>query len=591
MNDNENKQFSRRQILAGLTSAAAVMGAGVAGAVTVRSAHAGDEPHGQKWDHEVDILCVGGGAASLTAAVTATAGGARVAVVEKAPVLGGTTAKSGGVFWIPNHYGLKARGISDERTSCLQYLCRYAYPNFYNADVPNMGLPEEDFAKIAAFYDNGSVMTDFLRDSGALLVREWRLWALDKNAPDYLAHVPENRVPRGRSLASATADGDYAHGFGMIEQMETWLTAKGVPILTEHRVTELLTHNGTVVGAVAKTGDREVRIRAAKGVIFGTGGYVHNVGMVQANQQVFIYGSCGQQSSTGDFIGIAERLGARLGNLAGAWRTQVVLEQALQNRAVGTGMFVPPGDSMVMVNKYGKRVVNEHRNYNDRTQIHFQFDITNADYPNQLLLMIYDRRTAETTGPDTGQPEVHAKASHVIAADTLEQLDKKVRARLAALAPQTGNFQLADNFLDGLKNTVTRFNDFAIKGKDIDFERGDYEYDREWHPVWTGFQKDKGHEPNPYPNTTMHPLTDKGPYYAIILAPGALDTNGGPVTNHKAQVLDGDSKPIPGLYGAGNCIASLSRNAYYGAGATLGPAMTFGYIAAKDALQQPAREA
>lgn len=589
MSDNQNGQFSRRQILAGLSSGAAMAGTAALGVTAVATTANAAEAAG--WDHDVDILCVGGGAAALTAAITATEGGARVAVLEKAPVLGGTTAKSGGVFWIPNHYGLKARGIDDERTSCLQYLCRYAYPASYNPNVAHMGLPEEDFAKIAAFYDHGSEMTDFIRSTGALLVREWRMWDLDVNAPDYLDHAPENRVPRGRSLASATAEGDYAHGFGMIEQMENWLTARNVPLLTDHRVTELLTSNGQVIGAVARNGDREVRIRAGKGVIFGTGGYVHNVAMVQAHQPVFIYGSCAQQSSTGDFIDIAGRVGARMGNLAGAWRTQVVLEQALENRAVGTGMFVPPGDSMVMVNKHGKRVVNEHRNYNDRTRVHFEFDITNAEYPNQLLFMVYDRRTAETVGLDTGQPAIHDQASYVITADSLEQLEQKLRERLAQLAPQTADFGLGNGFLNGLKSTVERYNEFALSGKDLDFQRGDYRYDSEWHPVWTGFQKDRGHAPNPYPNNTMHPLADNGPYHAIILAPGALDTNGGPVTNARAQVLDGDSQPIAGLYGAGNCIASLSSNAYYGAGGTLGPAMTFGYIAARDALQRTSTEA
>ena len=585
---NGDQNYSRRQILAGLTSTAAVLGTGAAVGITVRPAQADEQP---AWDFEVDILCVGSGAAALTAAVTAAAGGAKVMVVEKAPVTGGTTAKSGAVFWIPNHYGLKAKGIDDDRKSCLQYLCRYAYPGHYNGDLPYLGLPEEDYAKIAAFYDHGAEMTDFIRKSGAMLVREWRMWDLDKDAPDYLAHVPENRVPRGRSLATATADGGYAHGFGMIEQLEGWLTERDIPVLTNHRVTDVLARNGKVIGAVAQNDDRTINILANKGVIFGTGGYVHNVAMVHAHQKVFIYGSCGQQSATGDFIDIAGRVGARLGNLQGAWRTQVVLEQALQNRAVGTGMFVPPGDSMVMVNKYGKRVVNEHRNYNDRTQIHFEFDITNADYPNQLLFMVYDRRTAETTGPNGGQPEIHAKASHVISAASLDQLASRVSEKLAALAAHTGNFQLDDSFLDGLKTTVERFNGFALAGKDTDFSRGDYEYDVEWHPVWTDFQKDRGHPPNPHPNTTMHPLANEGPYYAIILAPGALDTNGGPVTNHKAQILDANSQPIPGLYGAGNCIASLSRNAYYGAGGTLGLAMTFGYVAATDALQQKQSEA
>ncbi|GIX31270.1 MAG: FAD-binding protein [Porticoccaceae bacterium] len=589
MNDRDRKQpaeppsgISRRRLLGGMAAGAAA-GAALPLAAPSRARVVSDAP--ERWDLEADVVCVGSGAAALTAAVTARHGGAQVVVLEKAPVTGGTTAKSGAVLWIPNHFGLRERGIEDRREDCICYICRYAFPELYSPTADHFGVPREDYERIAAFYDNGAAMVDFVRGIGALRLKEWRMWDLDIPPPDYLEHVPENKTPTGRPLAAVDESGRYCWGYGMIQQLESWLTAREVPVLTGHAVTDLVMADGRVVGVLAEADGAVKRIRARRGVIFGTGGYAHNVDLLHRFQEVFVYGSCAQRSAQGDFIPIAARLGARLANLQGGWRTGVILDQALENRAVGSGMFVPPGDSMLLVNRHGVRVVNEHRNYNDRTRIHAVFDPVAGDYPNRFLFMVYDRRTAAIVG-ENGQPPIRPTESYVIAGRDLEELAANIRKRLAEFGAPVAGFSLAGDFAANLAATVERFNGHARRGRDPDFRRGDFLYDREWHKVWGNFQYTDEFGPNPYPNPTLHPLAEEGPYYAIILAPGVLDTNGGPMTDASARVLDNRGRPIPGLYGAGNCIASPTRNAYCGAGGTIGPAMTYGYIAARHALEE-----
>ena len=130
----------------------------------------------------------------------------------------------------------------------------------------------------------------------------------------------------------------------------------------------------------------------------------------------------------------------------------------------------------------------------------------------------------------------------------------------------------------------------ARDGVDQDFARGSYEYDRAWHDMQRSPADPRWPEAVNPKNSTMHPLQDKGPYYAIILLPGCIGTNGGPVINQHAQVLDYNEQPIPGLYGAGNCIASASANAYWGGGTTIGNAIIFGTIAGEHAAARNAGE-
>ncbi|MCO6056872.1 FAD-dependent oxidoreductase [Pseudomonas sp. MOB-449] len=577
-NKNNDSLLSRRKVLIGAGLAAGAGATlGLAGGALAQSASA--QPH---WDMETDIVCVGSGAAACSAAVTATALGAKVILIEKLPMPGGTTGKSGGVTWIPNNPRMVALGIQDKREDALRYMARYAYPELYSADSASLGLPPEVHSMLEAFYDNGSKMVEWMEKIEAVKFRQFKMWAVDTAPPDYGDHLPENKVNNARALEPAVGAGSAEGGSSLALQLEQWLTRQKVPFLLEHRATGLIKDGERVIGVEVAHQGKTLRIHARKGVIFGSGGFAHNAELVRMHQPG-VYGACAATGSTGDFIPIAQAVGAKMGPLGTAWRTPVVLEQALENRAVPHGVFFVPGDSTINVNKYGLRAFNEKRNYNDRTRAQFTFDPVNAEYPNRFMLMVFDDRTLDRYAGALPLPLDKRESKWLIEGKDVEALTGNIKQRIASLNGKVGNFALSDDFAKNLDATIERFNGFAETGRDLDFDRGLYEYDRIWNKLFSPVSKNARYPDNDKPNPTMYPISRKGPLYAVILAPGALDTNAGPAINPNAQVLAANGQPIPGLYGAGNCIASPSGPAYLGAGGTIGLALTFGYLAARHA--------
>lgn len=570
-------RLSRRTFLkgAGAGLAALMVGDGVVSFWSSKAFASG------KWDYEADVVVVGTGGAAFAGAVTARHHGASVIMIEKAPVVGGTTAKSGGGYWIPNNFAMRAAGLRDEREDAIRYMARYSYPQLYHPDAERYGLPEHEYSLIAAFYDHASVAIDFFAEIGALQ----SAWA--GMVPDYLEHVPENKAPRGRLLFPKGPDGSPGGGVELIRQMREWATSHGIEILTNHRARRLVINtDGEIVGLEATNRAGEtVTFRARRGVVFGTGGFTHNRELVLHFHRGPIYGGCAVPTCEGDFVYIAGAVGAKLGNMASAFHAQVVLEQALEFSSTPSDVWQCPGDSMILVNRYGLRVTNEKRNYNDRTQIHFVFDPVKAEWPNQLLFMIYDSRCADVYAGNFPFPAPNTTAPYVLEGQTFEELAAAIQNRLDELATRIGGFQLDESFVTNLKATVERFNRFAETGVDEDFGRGSYPYDVEWYNQFSERNPNSTWPDVEKANVTMYPFQSQGPYYAIILAAGTLDTNGGPMTNANGQVLNTEHVPIPGLYGAGNCIAAPSANAYWGGGGTLGPALTFGYLAGKHAAQ------
>jgi succinate dehydrogenase/fumarate reductase flavoprotein subunit len=552
-------------------------GAGLAGGALAGSAAATEDV---VWDASYDVVVCGSGAAGATAALYAARAGASVLVIEKSTVWGGTTAKSGCHIWIPNNFELRERGIRDERLACLRYMAHYSYPDRFQPDHPTLGLDDNTFELLAAFYDNAAAMVDEMMAWGAFRYRVATIKPEGEFTPDYYDHSPWNAVPAGRGMEPWDPERQISGGRNVVQQMRRALEAAGVEILMRTAAHQLLRDpEGRVAGLVALAADGlEMRIGARQGVVFATGCYSHNDTYLQQFQMVPVFGSCAVPSNQGDFIRIAGEVGAQLGNMSGAWRSQVVLANSVEYEAVPAAVYWPPGDSMLLVNRYGRRFVNEKRGYNDRTRQMYDYDASRVEYPNLVSFMIYDQRAADLWAGNYPIPPVPEAAGYVIQSPSLAGLADGIAEQLEAMAAQTGGVVLDEAFVATLASTVERFNELARRGSDEDFGRGDYREDRDWFRLF-GERPGTAWTPAQRGGSTLYPLQAEGPYYAIILVPGLLGTNGGPRINARAEVLDWNDQPIPGLYGAGNCIAHPAGNAYWAAGATIGSAMTFGKIA------------
>jgi 3-oxosteroid 1-dehydrogenase len=355
-------------------------------------------------------------------------------------------------------------------------------------------------------------------------------------------------------------DRNLSMGNALVGMLRRSLMDRGIPLWLNTPACELIVEDGQVVGVLAEKEGRPVRIQARKGVVLAAGGFESN----QAMREKYLPNptraewSCANPQNTGDAINMGLEVGAGIDLMDDAWwgPTSVVPGEDRARMLVIEKSL--PGS--ILVNKLGERFVNEAAPYID--VVNTMQEKNTPENPSVPAFLIFDAefRKKYPIGPllpGSQQPDWRLpkalKDGYFTKADTLEDLAAQLDIDAA-----------------GLKATVEKFNEYARTGKDPDFKRGETIFDR--------YYGDENVEPNP----CLAPI-DTPPFYALEAYPGELGTKGGLKTDAQARVLTDGGELIPGLYAIGNCSASVMGRTYPGAGSTIGPATTFGYIAACDA--------
>ena len=550
------------------------------------------------FDETFDFVVVGSGGGSMCAAVVACAAGKSALVLEKTNLIGGTTARSGGVMWIPNNPYMATAGVPDSLEAATQYLD--AVVGDHN-DTPGASK-----ARRQAFLIEGPRMLDFLIGKGLKFSRI-------TNWPDYYDEAPGGSVP-GRTVVADLFD---ANELGEAKKLlrpnfltlpvsledalklphvkKSWaakkalvrmglrivgskLTGKnyvtagaalqgrmmqaaikvGAELRVDSAVKELIFEDGRVAGVVTEKNGKPHRVGAKLGVLVNAGGFALN----QAMRDQYMPGSSISHTSvaegdTGEMIQEMMRHGAAI---------------AQMDSFVGSPLSLPPGSEVwpikpgaqgvtaaphaILVDQTGVRYLNEGGSYTEYCQRMIE---RNKHTPAIPSYAIFDSRVMKNvmiagTMPGSKKPDEWTEQGYLHTADTIEQLAASLKIDSAAL-----------------RGTVDRFNGFVAVNDDADFHRGARTYDR-----WLG-------DPFHSPNETLGEISE-GPFHAIPVIPGDVGTLGGVVTDDKARVLREDGTPIAGLYATGVSAASVMGRTSPGSGVNIGPSFVWGYVAAKDAV-------
>jgi 3-oxosteroid 1-dehydrogenase len=550
-------------------------------------------------EESFDLVIVGSGGGGLVAALAARAAGLRPVIVEKQGFIGGSTAMSGGMLWIPGNPLQQAAGIEDSAAEGLEYL---------QAVIGDPDQPSSA-ARRGAFRAAGPRLISFLQQQGLRLY-------LCEGYPDYYDNYPGGKAS-GRSVEGVPWDGRqlgqwrtrinpglgrgvglavttneihslpawartlpaftltarvvlrtylsrlrgkdlFTNGMSFAGQMTKLLLDAGVPVWLDTAVDELVVDGGRVVGVRASRNGEPALVRGRHGVLLAAGGYEHNSEMrlkysgdTQRNDGSW---SIGNPGNTGEVLAAAIALGAKTAYMDEAiWLPTPPLE--MRASSLSAARDYP---HTIFVNAAGRRFVNESNSY---------VEVGRAMYANDAVpawLIFDDAYRRSVAWVNTMPP--------------LRQLARALPGRLPRQWIAEGQIKQAGTVQDlarligvepgALAETVNQFNQGAAAGRDPDFQRGVSQYNRHLG--------DHAHKPNP----SVGPV-DAAPFYAVPINPGDVGTMGGVVCDEHARVLDQDDEPIPGLYATGNMAATVFGRTYPGAGASIANTAVFGYIAAQ----------
>ncbi|SDD61971.1 3-oxosteroid 1-dehydrogenase [Rhodococcus tukisamuensis] len=549
-------------------------------------------------DDTVDLVVVGSGAAGMAAAITAARNGLTVVIVEKSQYWGGSSARSGGGVWIPGNSVLRRQAPADDIEAARTYLT-------------SIVGEDADADRIDAYIDRGAEALDFLIENSPLKL-EWV-----KGYSDYFPEAPGGRAT-GRSceplpfdaralgddlatlhpsytkapLGVVVKQSDYrwlstglrtwrgpvrmlqvgartmagrvrgrkliGMGSALMAELLLGVRAAGVPVRLGTAMTDLVTEGDRVVGVVLESGGTRTTLRARRGVVLACGGFESNPEMRQKYQREPVSASwtLGAPSNTGDGITAAQRVGATVSYMDDAWwAPSIPLPKgpwfALAERSLPRSL---------MVNDRGVRFMNESLPYVEATHRmlggpHGQGDGPAENVPAWLIFdqTYRDRYLFAGVTARRPLPRSWMRSGAITSAGTVAELAERIGVPA-----------------DSLTATVERFNAHARAGTDPDFHRGESRYEH--------YYGDISNKPNP----SLGELT-KAPFYAAQMVPGDLGTKGGVDTDSTGRALRADGTVIAGLYAAGNTSSPVMGHTYAGPGATIGPAIVFGYLAALDA--------